>query len=149
MMLSCMGLMIAIWMAREIRECIRNGDDYPWGNLFVHQLIYMLCGFQAFLRCAPEVAAMTAYRETTIGVYSTIMTVRLYTNMIAGPIGFTWMAMVYIYYPSTSADLLYVAKMREKMPPFPKKRVSRIALAIALIIVISLLIGFGKTLRAA
>lgn len=149
MMLSCMGLMICIWMGREIAGCIRNGDDYPWGNLFAHQFIYMLCGFQAFLRCAPEVAAMTAYRETTLGVYSSIVAFKSWTNVIAGPIGFTWMSMVWIYYPSSSADLLYVSKTRRSMPPVPRKRARRMLLAIVLIVIISLLIGFGKTLRAA
>ncbi len=148
MMLSCMGLMIFVWMCRELRVCIRDGDDYPWGTLFSHQVIYMLCGLQAFIRCAPEVAAMTAYRETSLGVYGSILAVKMWANTIAGPIGFTWMSLVWVYYPSSSSDLLYVANLRQNMPPVPRKRVRRIALAIVLIVVISLLIGFGKTLRA-
>jgi hypothetical protein len=151
LILSCLGLMVAIWMARQIHHTVRHRHAYPWDSLLAMQTIFMLTGFATFIRCAPEVAVNTLYREKSIDLAMSVLFVKRWLDTFAGPIGMGWMGLIYWYYPRMSSQLVHCSTEHPPEPnTWPKVnrvKISRILCAVVLICAISLLIGFGKTMR--
>jgi hypothetical protein len=144
MSMSIVGGMVMSWMAREIWHGRR--DAYPHEPLFAMRAMFFCTAFTAVLRSTPEAAMMITWRES-VDVAATIMVVKRWCDAAAFFPAMTWMALLWIYYPSICMAMVRIARQdggKFLAPYKARERVGKLVKVIVLVFAISTLIAVGK-----
>lgn len=139
--LACIYLMTALWIAGEIWRDRRY--VHPKTALTAYRVIVMLAATTGFIRSAPEAIYMMAWNEVSASTIRAILFFKRMADSFSIIPGSGWIMLLVLSYPAVANALKNAAVFDvDLFSPWPK--LVRPAIAMFLIMVLSVLVAIGK-----
>lgn len=105
MCIACLGIAVAVWMARDVWR--DRYISHPKSLLFLFRMMMGLAGFAAFTRSMPEVLYLQVYGDPDVSatVQGAITTAKRVADSLALWLVLGWMLILVAIYPAVCVAL--------------------------------------------